>query len=56
LETKYYKNIKKSGAYLNAKSKVGKSTGCTEAWSKSTFPIKSIKELKRLNEEFEEII
>ena len=28
--------------------------GYSEAWSKSTFPVKSIKELMRLTEEFEE--
>ncbi len=30
--------------------------GWTEAWSKSTFEVKSIKELMRLTEEFEEIV
>jgi len=33
----------------------GKFDGWTEAWSKSTFPVVSIKELMRLTEEFEEV-
>jgi hypothetical protein len=33
----------------------GKFDGYTEAWSKSTFEVKSINELMRLTEEFEEI-
>jgi hypothetical protein len=32
----------------------GKFDGYSEAWSKSTFEAKSIKELMRLTEEFEE--
>jgi hypothetical protein len=32
----------------------GKFDGYSEAWSKSTFPVKSIKELMRFTEEFEE--
>jgi hypothetical protein len=32
----------------------GKFDGYSEAWSKSTFEVKSIKELMRLTEEFEE--
>ena len=31
----------------------GKFNGYSEAWSKSTFEVKSIKELMRLREEFE---
>jgi hypothetical protein len=33
----------------------GKFEGYSEAWSKSTFPVKSIKELMRLTEEFEDL-
>ena len=32
----------------------GKFDGYSEAWSKSTFEVKSIKELMRLTEEYEE--
>ena len=46
--------LKGSGSKFNAESQVGKFTGYTESWSKSTFPVKSIKELMRLTEAFEE--
>jgi len=39
---------------LNSKI-AGKFDGYSEAWSKNRFPVKSIKELMRLTEEFEEI-
>ena len=32
----------------------GKFDGYSEAWSESTFPVKSIKEIMRMTEEFEE--
>ena len=32
----------------------GKFDGYTEAWSKSTFEVKSIKELMKLTEEYED--
>ena len=42
------------GADLSNKEIAGKFDGYSEAWSKSTFPVKSIKELMRLTEEFED--
>lgn len=47
-----YLKVKK----IKTANKLGgkKFDGWTEAWSKSTFPIKSIKELMKLTEEFEE--
>ena len=40
---------------VNVRPKIaGKFDGYSEAWSKSTFPVKSIKELMRLTDEFEE--
>ncbi len=47
--------LKAKGADLSNKEIAGKFDGYSEAWSKSTFPVKSIKELMRLTEEFEEI-
>ena len=44
----------KKGADLSNSKIAGKFDGYSEAWSKSTFPVKSIKELMRLTEEFEE--
>jgi hypothetical protein len=46
--------LKAKGADLSNKEIAGKFDGYSEAWSKSTFPVKSIKELMRLTEEFEE--
>ena len=43
-----------SGAEIDNSSIAGKFDGYSEAWSKSTFPVKSIKELMRLTEEYEE--
>ena len=46
--------LKAKGADLSNSKVAGKFDGYSEAWSKSTFPVKSIKELMRLTEEFEE--
>jgi hypothetical protein len=46
--------LKAKGADLSNKEIVGKFDGYSEAWSKSTFPVKSIKELMKLTEEFED--
>jgi hypothetical protein len=46
--------LKAKGADLSNMEIAGKFDGYSEAWSKSTFPVKSIKELMRLTEEFEE--
>jgi len=48
------KMLKSKGADLANEEIAGKFDGYSEAWSKSTFPVKSIKELMRLTEEFEE--
>ncbi len=45
--------LKAKGADLSNSKIAGKFDGYSEAWSKSTFPVKSIKELMRLTEEFE---
>ena len=45
--------LKSKGADLANGNIVGKFDGYSEAWSKSIFPVKSIKELMRLTEEFE---
>ena len=46
--------LKDKGADLSNSKIAGKFDGYSEAWSKSTFPVKSIKELMRLTEEFED--
>ena len=46
--------LKAKGADLSNSKIAGKFDGYSEAWSKSTFDVKSIKELMRLTEEFEE--
>ena len=46
--------LKSKGADLSNSKIAGKFDGYSEAWSKSTFKTKSIKELMRLTEEFEE--
>ena len=46
--------LKSKGADLSNSKIAGKFDGYSEAWSKSTFEAKSIKELMRLTEEFEE--
>ena len=53
-ETAILRMLKAKGADLSNSKIAGKFDGYSEAWSKSTFPIKSIKELMRLTEEFEE--
>jgi plastocyanin len=53
-EQSIIKAIKESGAIFNAERTIGKFTGYSESWNKSTFPVKSIKELMRITEEIEE--
>ena len=53
-ETAILRMLKAKGADLSNSKISGKFDGYSEAWSKSTFPVKSIKELMRLTEEFEE--
>ena len=53
-ETAMLRMLKAKGADLSNSGIVGKFDGYSEAWGKSTFPVKSIKELMRLTEEFEE--
>ena len=52
-ETAILRMLKAKGADLSNSKIAGKFDGYSEAWSKSTFPVKSIKELMRLTEEFE---
>ena len=53
-ETAILRMLKAKDADLSNSKIAGKFDGYSEAWSKSTFPVKSIKELMRLTEEFEE--
>jgi hypothetical protein len=53
LETAILRMLKARGADLSNGKIAGKFDGYSEAWSKSTFEVKSIKELMRLTEEFE---
>ena len=53
-ETAILRMLKAKGADLSNSKIAGKFDGYSEAWSESTFPVKSIKELMRLTEEFEE--
>jgi hypothetical protein len=53
-ETAILRMLRAKGADLSNSKIAGKFDGYSEAWSKSTFPVKSIKELMRLTEEFEE--
>ena len=53
-ETSILRMLKAKGADLSNSKIAGKFDGFSEAWSKSTFPVKSIKELMRSTEEFEE--
>jgi hypothetical protein len=53
-ETAILRMLKASGADLSNVEIAGKYNGYSEAWSKATFEAKSIKELMRLTEEFEE--
>ena len=46
--------LKAKGADLSNSKIAGKFDGYSEAWSRSTFEVKSIKELMKLTEEFEE--
>ena len=54
LEKSVLRALKKKRAKIVSKTSPKKFDGYSEAWSKSTFPVKSIKELMRLTEEFEE--
>ncbi len=53
-ETAILRMLKANGADLSNEKVAGKFDGYSEAWSKSTFDVKSIKELMRLTEDFEE--
>ena len=53
-ERSILKMLKARGADLKNDKIAGKFDGYSEAWSKSTFEAKSIKELMRVTEEFEE--
>ncbi len=53
-ETAMLRMLKAKGADLSNAKIAGKFDGYSEAWSKSTFEVKSIKELMMLTEEFEE--
>ena len=53
-ETAILRMLKAKGADLSNSKIAGKFDGYSEAWSKSTFEVKSIKELMRLTKEFEE--
>ena len=52
-ETAILRMLKAKGADLSNSKIAGKFDGYSEAWSKSTFAVKSIKELMRLTEEYE---
>ena len=54
-ETSILRMLKARGADLSNAKIAGKFDGYSEAWSKSTFEVKSIKELMRLTEEFESL-
>jgi translation initiation factor IF-1 len=53
-ESSILRMLKAKGADLSNEKITGKFDGYSEAWSKSTFEVKSIKELMKLTEEFEE--
>ncbi len=53
-ETAILRMLKAKGADLKNNKIAGKFDGYSEAWSKSTFRVSSIKELMRLTEDFEE--
>ncbi len=55
-ETSILRMLKNKGADLSNPKIAGKFDGYSEAWSKSTFDVKSIKDLMRLTEEFESTI
>jgi hypothetical protein len=52
-ETAILRMLKAKGADLSNDKIAGKFDGYSEAWSKSTFEVSSIKELMRMTEEFE---
>jgi hypothetical protein len=52
-ETAILRMLKAKDADLSNDKIAGKFDGYSEAWSKSTFEVSSIKELMRLTEEFE---
>jgi len=54
LETAILRMLKAKGADLSNSKIAGKFDGYSEAWSRSTFEVKSIKELMKLTEEFED--
>ena len=53
-ESSILRMLKAKGADLSNEKIAGKFDGYSEAWSKSTFEVKSIKELMRLTEKYEE--
>ena len=53
-ETAILRMLKAKGADLSNSKIAGKFDGYSEAWSKSTFEVSSIKELMRLTEEYED--
>jgi hypothetical protein len=53
-ETAILRMLKANGADLSNDKIAGKFDGYSEAWSKSTFEVKSIKDLMQLTEDFEE--
>ena len=53
-ETAILRMLKAKGADLSNAKIAGRFDGYTEAWSKSTFDVKSIKDLMGLTEEFED--
>ena len=53
-ETAILRMLKKKRADLSNEKIAGKFDGYSEAWTKATFPVDSIKELMRLTDEFEE--
>jgi hypothetical protein len=52
-ESAILRMLKAKGADLSNSKIAGKFNGYSEAWSKATFDVNSIKELMRLTEEFE---
>lgn len=54
-ETAILRMLKTKGADLGNANIAGKYSGYSEAWSKSTFEVKSLKELMKLTDESEEI-
>jgi hypothetical protein len=54
-ETAILRMLKATGADLSNAAIAGKFDGYSEAWSRSTFEVKTIKELMRLTEKFEEL-